>query len=131
MPGHGLHEAIGREDEHERQHRESQRRRRDRVEVTPDGGEARGELAGFSVMRRPRKSRICVLAISTAMPLVNPTTTGRGMKRTALPLRVAPSTTRMTPAIIVQRYRPDTPTSTNCSRRRMRVGLARTRKNVL
>ena len=60
-------------------------------------------------MRRPRKSRICVLAISTAIPLVNPTTTGRGMKRTALPLRVAPSTTRMTPAIMVHRYSPATP----------------------
>jgi hypothetical protein len=28
---------------------------------------------------RPRKSRICVLAMTTAMPFVKPTTTGRGM----------------------------------------------------
>ena len=40
-------------------------------------------------MCRPRKSRICVLAMSTAMPFVNPTTTGRGMNRTALPLPVS------------------------------------------
>ena len=34
---------------------------------------------------RPKKSRICVLAMRTAIPLVKPTTTGRGMKRTADP----------------------------------------------
>ena len=33
--------------------------------------------------------------MSTAMPLVNPTTTGRGMNRTADPMPVAPSTTSM------------------------------------
>ena len=33
---------------------------------------------GSDAIRSPKKSRIWVLAISTAMPLVNPTTTGRG-----------------------------------------------------
>ncbi len=56
---------------------------------------------GFSAICNPRKSRICVLAISTAMPLVKPITTGRGMNFTALPLFVTPSSRSMTPAIIV------------------------------
>ena len=34
--------------------------------------------AGTLSMRRPRKSLICVLAIRTAIPFVNPMTTGRG-----------------------------------------------------
>ena len=45
----------------------------------------------------PKKSRICVLAISTAIPFVNPITTGRGRYFTAVPMPVRPSTTRMTP----------------------------------
>ena len=44
---------------------------------------------GTASTRRPKKSRICVLAIRTAMPLVNPTTTGRGMNRTAEPMPVS------------------------------------------
>ena len=47
--------------------------------------------------------------MSTAMPLVKPTTTGRGMNRTAVPIPVTPSTTSMTPAIIVHMNRPSTP----------------------
>ena len=35
--------------------------------------------SGIAAIRSPKKSRICVLAMSTAMPLVKPTTTGRGM----------------------------------------------------
>ena len=58
---------------------------------------------------RPRKSRICVLAMITAMPLVKPTTTGRGMNLTAVPMPVAPRMTSMTPAIIVHMNRPSTP----------------------
>ena len=61
---------------------------------------------GFSAIRSPRKSRICVLAMRTAMPFVNPMTTGRGMKRTAVPVPVTPRTTSMTPAIIVHMNRP-------------------------
>jgi hypothetical protein len=53
-------------------------------------------------MRSPKKSRNCVLAIRMAMPFVKPTTTGRGMNRTADPMPVAPSAMRMMPAIIVQ-----------------------------
>ena len=49
----------------------------------------------------PRKSRIWVLAISTAIPFVKPMTTGRGMNRIALPLFVKPRMMRITPAIIV------------------------------
>ena len=43
------------------------------------------------------------------MPLVKPTTTGRGMNRTADPMPVAPSTTSSTPAINVHMKRPSTP----------------------
>ena len=67
-------------------------------------------LGTFS-MARPKKSRICVLAINTAMPLVKPTTTGRGMNRTADPIPVAPNTTSITPAITVQTNSPSTPWS--------------------
>ncbi len=64
---------------------------------------------GTLVMRRPNTSRICVLAISTAMPLVKPITTGCGMNFTAEPAPVAPITIRMTPAIIVHMNRPSIP----------------------
>jgi hypothetical protein len=57
----------------------------------------------------PKKSLICVLAITSAMPLVKPMTTGRGMKRTAVPEPVSPMITRTTPAIIVHMNRPSTP----------------------
>ena len=59
----------------------------------------------------PSTSRSCVLAITSAMPLVNPMTTGRGMKRTAVPLPVRPITTSTTPAIIVHMKRPSRPCS--------------------
>jgi len=62
----------------------------------------------FSIVR-PKKSLSCVLAISTAMPLVNPTITGRGMNFTAFPRPVTPSPTSMTPAISVQLNRPFRP----------------------
>ena len=52
---------------------------------------------------------ICVEAIRTAMPLVKPMVTGRGMKRTAAPRPVTPITTSMTPAISVHISRPETP----------------------
>ncbi len=47
---------------------------------------------------RPKKSFNCVLAMTTAIPFVNPTTTGRGMKRTAVPRPVTPNAIRKTPA---------------------------------
>jgi hypothetical protein len=49
----------------------------------------------------PKKSRNCVLAMSTAMPFVKAIVTARGMKRTAVPRPVAPITTRSTPDIAV------------------------------
>ena len=45
---------------------------------------------GTAPVRRPKKSLICVEAMRIAMPLVNPMTTGRGMKRTAEPRPVSP-----------------------------------------
>ncbi len=65
--------------------------------------------SGISSMRRPKKSLSCVLAMSTAMPLVKPTTTGRGMYLTADPTPDAPSATSMMPAIMVHRNSPLTP----------------------
>ena len=64
---------------------------------------------GTVVSSTPKKSRICVLAMSTAIPLVKPTTTGRGMNDTAAPIPVAPRMIRMTPAIIVHMNRPSMP----------------------
>ena len=52
-----------------------------------------------------------MLAISTAIPLVKPTTTGRGMNWTAAPMPVTPSTTSRTPAIMVHMKSPSTPCS--------------------
>ena len=57
----------------------------------------------------PKKSLICVLAMTSAMPFVKPITTGRGMKRTAVPVPVRPMITSRTPAIIVHMNRPSTP----------------------
>jgi hypothetical protein len=54
-----------------------------------------GTLASWS----PRKSFTWLEKITTAMPLVNPVTTGCGMKRIALPIRVRPRITRRTPAV--------------------------------
>ncbi len=59
----------------------------------------------------PRKSLTCVVAMSSAMPLVNPRTTGRGMNFTAVPRPVKPRMSRITPAIMVTISRPDTPWS--------------------
>ena len=56
------------------------------------------ELSRVAVRRNPCT---CVLAIKIAIPLVNPTTTGRGMNFTAVPSPVTPMTTSMTPAITV------------------------------
>ena len=57
----------------------------------------------------PKKSLTWVLAMSTAIPLVKPSTTGRGMNFTADPMPVAPSTTSSTPAIMVHMNRPSRP----------------------
>ena len=43
------------------------------------------KVAGDRRTGRPKKSRICVLAIRTPIPLVKPITTGRGMYFTAVP----------------------------------------------
>jgi len=64
---------------------------------------------GFSGIFSPKKSLICVEAISSAMPLVNPITMGRGMKRTAAPSPVNPRNNRITPAIMVTMNSPERP----------------------
>ncbi len=61
---------------------------------------------GTAPIRSPKKSLICVDAIRMAMPLVNPMTTGRGMKRTAEPRPVSPMASRMMPAMSVTMARP-------------------------
>ncbi len=60
-------------------------------------------------MRRPKRSRICVLAMRMAIPLVKPTITGRGKYFTAVPMPVTPRRTSRTPAIMVQVKRPSIP----------------------
>ena len=64
---------------------------------------------GTSSTARPKKSLICVEAISTAMPLVKPIVTGRGMNRTAVPSPVRPIKSSIAPAIAVHINRPETP----------------------
>ena len=64
---------------------------------------------GTRSMRRPKKSLICVLAMSTAMPLVKPMTTGRGKYLTAVPSPVSPSRSSITPAISVHMKSPSRP----------------------
>ena len=64
---------------------------------------------GTSPVFSPRKSLICVEAISSAMPLVKPMVTGRGMNLTAAPRPVSPMTMSIAPAIIVTSARPATP----------------------
>ena len=59
----------------------------------------------------PKKSLSWVLAMTSAMPLVKPMTTGRGMNRTAVPVPVSPMMTSRTPAIMVHMNRPSTPYS--------------------
>ena len=66
---------------------------------------------GTSSTARPKKSLICVEAISTAMPLVKPIVTGRGMYRTAEPRPVSPIKSSIAPAIAVHINRPETPNS--------------------
>lgn len=51
---------------------------------------------------KPKKSLICVLKISTAIPDVKPTVTGYGMYLIIVPRRAIPIKNKMTPAIIVQ-----------------------------
>src|SRR4029078_3096013 len=53
----------------------------------------------------PKKSLICVRAISTAIPLVNPTITGRGMYFIVVPRPVRPSRSKIKPAINVQMHK--------------------------
>ena len=60
-------------------------------------------------MVSPRKSLNCVLAITSAMPLVKPMITGRGMYFTAEPVPVSPITISITPAISVHMNKPSTP----------------------
>ena len=50
---------------------------------------------GTSPVLSPRKSLICGEAISSAMPLMNPMVTGRGMNLTAEPKPVIPISTSM------------------------------------
>ena len=51
----------------------------------------------------PSRSLTCVLAIKSAIPFVNPTTTGRGRNRTAAPRPVRPINTSRMPASNVHR----------------------------
>src|SRR5215212_6730703 len=65
--------------------------------------------AGTAPMRRPSTSFTWLEKITTAMPLVNPMTTGCGTNLIATPSRAAPSAMRMTPAMSVATVRPSTP----------------------
>ena len=59
------------------------------------------KLAGISAMSRPSRSFTWDIAITIAMPLVNPMTIGTGTNRTSWPRRNAPIAIRITPASIV------------------------------
>src|ERR1041384_35987 len=64
---------------------------------------------GTSPMFRPRKSLTCEENMMSAMPLVNPTTTGYGMNLIAEPNRATPMMMRATPAMIVAMASPSSP----------------------
>ena len=66
---------------------------------------------GIFSMSSPRKSLICEMKITTAMPFVNPMTTDTGMKRIMLPSLKAPMPSSITPDIIVAISRFCTPKS--------------------
>ena len=78
-------------------------------QCAPIASQPAEKLAGHGRDVSPKKSLIWVLAISTAMPLVKPITTGRGMNLTAVPSPVTPSRIRTTPAISVHMNRPSRP----------------------
>ena len=63
---------------------------------------------GTLCIRNPKKSRICVLAIRMAMPLVKPMITGRGKYLTAVPMPVIPSSTNAIAGAKMTEYRTDT-----------------------
>ena len=67
------------------------------------------KAAGRSTVVSPKKSLICVEAIRSAMPFVNPIVTGRGMNLTAAPRPVSPMITSIIPAIRVTRASPGMP----------------------
>jgi len=81
----------------------------DAVHIIPSATIRGQNSPGTDPRSTPKKSRSCVLAMSTAIPFVKPITTGRGMNLTADPIPVRPMTTSMTPAIIVHMNRPSTP----------------------
>ncbi len=54
----------------------------------------------------PAKSGICVMKMTTAMPVVNPLVTGHGMNLISVPSRARPMMTRITPAIMVATSNP-------------------------
>ncbi len=58
--------------------------------------------SGGNFICSPKKSRICVLKMMIAMPLVKPVTTGYGMNLMSVPNLLAPSTIKITPAISAQ-----------------------------
>ena len=62
--------------------------------------------SGGRVCLSPKKSRIWVLRIMIAMPLVKPVTTGKGIYLIRVPSLAAPSATRITPAIRVHATSP-------------------------
>ena len=57
-------------------------------------------------MVRPRKSLICEMKMTTAMPLVKPMTMGSGMKRISEPRRSAPIANSSAPASMVAASKP-------------------------
>ena len=69
---------------------------------------AKNSPGRFSICR-PRKSLICEMKITTAMPLVKPITTDSGMKRIMLPRRSAPRANSRMPDIMVAMSRFCTP----------------------
>ena len=80
-----------------------------RLPDAPPARHSRRKLARHGARLQSQKIRICVEAISTAIPFVNPIVTGRGINFTAIPSPVAPITSSRTPAITVTINSPDSP----------------------
>ncbi len=60
-------------------------------------------------MSSPKRSLTWLEKMISAIPLVNPMVTGKGMNLIAPPMRMNPNTTRITPAISVATRSPSTP----------------------
>ena len=74
-----------------------------------NAGHLSKKFAGTAPIRSPNRSFTWLVKMISAIPLVNPVTTGCGTNLIALPSLVTPSTIRINPAISVAACKPASP----------------------